>query len=101
MAQKEPSIQPKPHIIEKPVTEVEIDEDKPWRLILYNDDIHTFNEVITQLIKALRCSEQKAEKLTIKVHQDGKATVFEGSFEECFEKNSILCEIQLVTEIKG
>lgn len=75
--------------------------DTPWRLILYDDDVHTFDEVINQLIKALGCSVQKAEELTIKVHNDGKAVVFEGSFEECLKINSVLQEIQLITEIKG
>ncbi len=73
----------------------------PWRLILYDDDIHTFDEVINQLIKALGCSVAKAEELTYKVHEEGKAIVYEGSFEECLKINSVLQEIQLVTEIKG
>lgn len=75
--------------------------DTPWRVILYDDDIHTFEEVINQLIKALGCSVQQAEKYTFQVHNDGKATVFEGSFEECLKVNSVLQEIQLITEIKG
>jgi ATP-dependent Clp protease adapter protein ClpS len=76
-------------------------ENTPWRVILYDDDIHTFDEVINQLIKALGCSVEKAEEITLKVHNEGKATAFEGTFEECLKVNSVLQEIQLVTEIKG
>lgn len=76
-------------------------EDTPWRVILYDDDIHTFDEVINQLLKALDCSVEKAEEITMKVHNEGKATAKEGSFEECLQVNSVLQEIQLVTEIKG
>jgi len=83
------------------MTEEKEDEDTPWRVILYNDEIHTFDEVITQLIKATGCSQGRAEKLTFKVHNEGKANVYEGSFEECFEVNGVLKEIQLITEIKG
>lgn len=83
------------------ITKEEEALDTPWSLILYDDDIHTFDEVINQLIKAIRCSLPKAEELTLKVHNEGKAVVFEGSFEECLKRNSILQEIQLVTEIKG
>jgi ATP-dependent Clp protease adapter protein ClpS len=101
MADMDPSVQEKPEVVEKPEVEEQIDEDKPWKLILYNDEIHSFDEVIHQLIKALRCSQNKAEELTLKVHNEGKAVVFQGTFEECFEKNGILSEIQLVTEIKG
>ncbi len=77
------------------------DEKSPWRVILYDDDIHTFDEVIGQLIKALGCTQDHAEELTYKVHNEGKAEVYEGSFEDCFEINGVLKEIQLVTEIKG
>jgi ATP-dependent Clp protease adapter protein ClpS len=86
-------------VLEK--TEEEESVDTPWRVILYDDDIHTFDEVINQLIKALGCTVQQAEQYTIKVHEEGKANVFEGSFEECLKINSVLQEIQLITEIKG
>lgn len=76
-------------------------ENSPWRVILFDDDVHTFEEVIQQLKKALSCSNEHAQKLTMKVHNEGKAQVFEGSFEECFEINGVLKEIQLITEIKG
>ena len=90
-----------------PETDVAVEEeteeriDEPWSVILYNDEVHTFDEVINQLIKATGCSSSEAEKLAWTVHTEGKATVFEGPFEECFEVQSILREIQLVTEIKG
>lgn len=73
----------------------------PWRLILYDDDIHTFEEVISQLMKATGCSLARAEELTVQVHNEGKATVHEGDFEECLRIDGVLKEIQLVTEIKG
>ena len=84
-----------------PVVEVEEAVATPWSLILYDDDIHTFDEVIHQLVKALRCDFPTAEEITMKVHNEGKALVFEGSFDECFRINSVLTEIQLVTEIRG
>lgn len=93
----------------KPEVEVDVleqeeekeEEETPWRVILFDDDVHTFDEVIAQLKKALGCSNEHAEKLTMKVHNEGKAQVYEGSFEDCFEVNGVLKEIQLITEIKG
>jgi ATP-dependent Clp protease adapter protein ClpS len=96
-----PEKEPDTEVLEKEKEEEDEALDKPWRLILYDDDIHTFDEVINQLVKALGCSKAKAEELTFKVHNEGKATVFEGTFEECLKRNSVLQEIQLVTEIKG
>lgn len=75
--------------------------DTPWRVILYNDDIHSFDEVILQLIKATGCTAQEAEAHAWTVHTEGKDTVYEGSFEECFRVQGVLREIQLVTEIEG
>ncbi|WP_138430884.1 ATP-dependent Clp protease adaptor ClpS [Fodinibius saliphilus] len=90
--------------VEVDVLEEEQEDEKentPWRVILYDDDIHTFDEVITQLIKALKCNKSHAKNLTYKVHNEGKANVYEGSFEDCFQVNGVLKEIQLITEIKG
>ena len=84
---------------------VEGDEDvaveTPWRVILYDDDIHTFDEVIYQLVKATGCSVERAERHAWTVHTTGKDTVYEGEFFECFRVQGVLREIQLVTEIEG
>lgn len=89
--------------ITKTETEEKVEDsvNTPWRLILFDDDIHTFEEVITQLMKATGCSLSEAEDMTWKVHSEGKATVHEGEFEECLRIDGVLKEIQLVTEIKG
>jgi ATP-dependent Clp protease adapter protein ClpS len=91
---------PQPDVLTEVMEDME-DEETPWRVLLFDDDIHTFDEVINQLVKALNCEASYAEELTFKVHNEGKAKVYEGTFEACFEVNSVLEEIQLVTEIKG
>ena len=85
------------------VVEEETEErlDDPWKVILYNDQIHSFEEVILQLIKATGCSTQDAERIAWQAHMMGKTVAFEGTFDECFRVNGVLCEIQLVTEIEG
>ena len=92
---------PAPEVDVDVAEETEERMDHPWRVILYNDDIHSFDEVIHQLIKATGCSSQQAEKHAWTVHTQGKDAVFEGSFEECFRVQGVLREIQLVTEIEG
>lgn len=90
-----------------PETEVLVEEDTgtgtdtPWRVILFNDDVHTFEEVINQLVKATGCTTKQAEAWAWEVHTKGKAAVYEGDFEDCFQVQSILREIQLITEIEG
>lgn len=90
-----------PDVVEVIEEEVEERLDMPWRVILYNDDIHTFDEVIMQLIKATGCSMSQAKAFAFQAHMKGKASVFEGTFEECFRVQGVLREIQLVTEIEG
>ena len=74
---------------------------EPWKVILYNDDIHTFDEVILQLMKALGCGTQKAEDIALEAHSRGKAIAFSGAFDECFRITGVLREIQLIVEIEG
>lgn len=90
-----------PDVVEVIEEEVEERLNLPWRVILYNDDIHTFDEVIFQLVKATGCSTAQAKEYAIQAHLKGKASVYEGSFEDCFRVQGVLREIQLVTEIEG
>lgn len=74
--------------------------DEPAKVILFNDDVHTFDEVINQIMKAIRCDTVKAEALTWEVHTRGKAVIFEGTMRECLEVSGILEEIALHTQIE-
>ena len=70
------------------------------RVLLFNDEWHTFEEVIGQIIKAIHCTSEKAEALTIEVHTKGKAMVFEGDMNECLRVSAVLEEIGLHTQIE-
>jgi ATP-dependent Clp protease adaptor protein ClpS len=80
--------------------EIDVAIQEPATVILFNDEIHTFDEVIDQLIKALRCDTAKAEALTWEVHTNGKAAVYQGEMSECLKVNSVLEEIGLHTQIE-
>src|SRR5438270_8012500 len=69
------------------------------RVILYNDDHHTFDEVITQVCRAVGCSEFDAEAVAWEVHTRGQALVFEGEMFECLKVSSVLEEIALHTQV--
>ena len=87
--------------------EVELEDDigtrigAPWKVVLFNDDIHTFDEVILQLQKATKCGTQRAEKIAFEAHSRGKAIAYDGEFEDCFRVAGVLREIQLLVEIEG
>jgi ATP-dependent Clp protease adaptor protein ClpS len=69
------------------------------KVVLYNDDWHTFDEVIAQLIKAISCSYEQARDFAFEVHTKGKSIVFTGSLDNCLKVSSILEEIALNTQI--
>ena len=71
----------------------------PYKVILYNDNIHTFDEVIVQVSKATGCSEVRAEEIAWEVHTRGKSVVFDGEMSECLRVSSILEEISLHTQV--
>ena len=84
-----------------PDLDSETSVDTAYRVFLYNDDHHTFDEVINQLIKAIDCSYEKARAFAFEVHVKGKAMVFSGTMQGCLKVSSILEEIALHTQIVG
>ena len=72
----------------------------PAKVILFNDEVHSFDDVITQLLIAIKCTLEQAEAITWEVHSRGKACVFEGDMPECLRVSSILEEVDLGTQIE-
>ena len=70
------------------------------RVILFNDDIHTFEEVAGQLVKATRCTFAKGMALANVVHTVGSATVYEGHMERCEAVAEVLAEIGLKAAVE-
>ena len=91
----------KPEGLIDPLIEESTTVDTKYRVFLFNDNVHTFEEVITQLIKAINCSFEKAREFAFEVHVKGKAMVFSGSMQSCLKVSSILEEIALHTQIVG
>lgn len=52
------------------------------RLVVYNDDVNTFDHVIRTLIDVCNHSPEQAEQCTMLIHYKGKCAVKLGSFVE-------------------
>jgi ATP-dependent Clp protease adapter protein ClpS len=87
----------------KPIIEEIVEEDvtvgTECKVILFNDDWHTFDEVINQLIKAIHCTFEAARTIAFEVHVKGKSIVFTGLLKDCLRVSAILEEIALNTQI--
>jgi ATP-dependent Clp protease adaptor protein ClpS len=68
-------------------------------IILYNDDVNTFDHVIDTLIKVCKHTSEQAEQCAILVHYKGKCTVKTGSFDELKPQCTQLLEAGLSAEI--
>ena len=68
-------------------------------IVLYNDDVNTFDHVIDTLIRVCRHDELQAEQCALLVHYKGKCTVKTGSFDELKPQCTALLEAGLSAEI--
>ena len=86
---------------EKIQEEVLVDtlEQKQNEIVLYNDDVNTFDYVIDTLIYACDHTPEQAEQCSILVHYKGKCTVKTGSYDELEPRCSKLLQAGLSAEI--
>lgn len=68
-------------------------------IVLYNDDVNTFDHVIDTLIYACDHTPEQAEQCSIIVHYKGKCTVKTGDFEDLEPRCTILLDAGLSAEI--
>jgi ATP-dependent Clp protease adaptor protein ClpS len=87
--------------IEKIQEEVSIAEavDQNNQIVLYNDDVNTFDHVIETLVSVCEHTAIQAEQCAILVHYKGKCTVKTGSLEELKPQCSSLLEAGLSAEL--
>jgi len=72
----------------------------PWQVILFNDEVHTFDEVIFQIQKATGYSLEKASQITRMVHENGRALVWVGDKPKCERVGDVLKLIGLEVSIE-
>lgn len=51
-------------------------------LVVFNDDVNTFDHVIHVLVKVCKHSHEQAEQCAVIIHNRGKCAVKKGSFQE-------------------
>lgn len=61
-------------------------------LVVFNDDVNTFDHVINTLIKVCKHTPEQAEQCTMLIHFKGKCTVKNGSFEFLKPMRDSICE---------
>lgn len=67
-----------PAEVESPVGDTATTEDAPWVVIVWNDPINLIDYVALVLQRVFGYSKDKAMKLTMEVHHNGRSVVASG-----------------------
>ena len=88
-------------IKEKTKKEILVDQSKSdhYQIILYNDDINTFDHVIETLINVCDHTTLQAEQCTLIVHYKGKCSVKSGTLFDLKPRLKKLIKANLTAEI--
>jgi ATP-dependent Clp protease adaptor protein ClpS len=62
--------------------EIAVAEDEPYQLIVWNDDVNTFDWVIETLMTVCGHTQEQAEQCALFIHYKGKYAVKQGSYDE-------------------
>jgi ATP-dependent Clp protease adapter protein ClpS len=66
----------KPRVDKKTARKSKTEKEPSWRVLLHNDDVHTFDYVTGAIVKVVRTvSRKKAHRITMQAHSSGVATV--------------------------
>jgi len=86
---------------EKVLEEISVDEllSANNEIVLYNDNVNTFDHVIDTLIRVCEHTAEQAEQCSLIVHYNGKCTVKTGEYKELKPLCSQLLEAGLSAEI--
>lgn len=68
-------------------------------LVIFNDDVNTFDHVIQTLIKVCKHTAEQAEQCTLIIHYRGKCTVKNGNFNFLRPMRDAICEVGIDARI--
>ena len=69
--------------VDRPTGERDVEPDVPWVVIVWNDPINLMSYVVYVFQKLFGYSREKATRLMLDVHHNGKAVVSHGPREKC------------------
>jgi ATP-dependent Clp protease adaptor protein ClpS len=74
----------KPRVIEEQAFETDIltDVESPYNLVVWNDEVNSFDWVIQTLIEVCNHSTEQAEQCAMIIHTQGKYAVKQGSYDD-------------------
>lgn len=82
--------------------EIELDEllNENNALVVFNDDVNSFDHVINTLIRVCKHSNEQAEQCTYLIHYKGKCAVKVGEKDELKPMAHAICEAGIDARIR-
>lgn len=68
-------------------------------LVVFNDDVNSFDHVIATLIDVCAHTPEQAEQCTLLIHYKGKCSVKNGSWEELVPMRNEICRRGINAEV--
>lgn len=84
---------------EQSEVEILVALENQYELVLFNDDVNTFDFVIDSLISVCEHTDEQAHQCTLIVHYKGKCIVKTGELSDLKPRCSKLLELGLSAEI--
>ncbi len=72
-----------PGIVREPEVEEVHEADQPWVVLVWNDPVNLMSYVVFVFQKLFGFSREKATRLMMQVHNEGRAVVANGDRHEC------------------
>jgi E3 ubiquitin-protein ligase UBR2 len=60
--------------------------------MLFNDEVHTYDQVINVLSRAIQCTKQEGHEFASLVDREGRTVIRIGTMEQCIEAQKIIHE---------
>ena len=79
----------------KTIKDIRESKNSEYFLILHNDDVHTFDYVISALVDVCEHGYEQATQCTLIVHYKGKCDIKKGAFKELKPLKDALIEREL------
>jgi ATP-dependent Clp protease adaptor protein ClpS len=72
-----------PDTVEELLGGDDVETERPWIVIVWNDPVNLMSYVVYVFQKLFGFSREKATRLMMQVHREGKAVVASGTREKC------------------
>ena len=77
----------------------ELMHEAQFELVVFNDDVNTFEHVTDTLIKVCKHTQEQAEQCTLLIHYKGKCSVKVGVYEQLVPMRQAICDRGISAEI--